>query len=92
MHLARAIFLSRFGEKNILAAKLEMSAPARHEEPISKKHDRKSFDCGDSGMNDFFERYARQSHDSGAAMARPTDTLPETNHSAGGEVQPHDAR
>ncbi len=37
------------------------------EEPISKKHDRKSFDCGDPTMNDFFERCARQSHESGAA-------------------------
>jgi hypothetical protein len=44
-----------------------MSVPARHEEPISKKHDRKSFDCGDPAMNGFFERYARQSHESGAA-------------------------
>jgi GNAT superfamily N-acetyltransferase len=44
-----------------------MSVPDWHEEPISKKHDRKSFDCGDSAMNDFFERYARQSHESGAA-------------------------
>ena len=44
-----------------------MSVPAWHEEPISKKHDRKSFDCGDPAMNDFFERYARQSHESGAA-------------------------
>ena len=44
-----------------------MSVLAWHEEPISKKHDRKSFDCGDPAMNDFFERYARQSHESGAA-------------------------
>jgi GNAT superfamily N-acetyltransferase len=44
-----------------------MNVPAWHEEPISKKHDRKSFDCGDPVMNDFFERYARQSHESGAA-------------------------
>ena len=44
-----------------------MSLPAWHEEPISKKHDRKSFDCGDPSMNDFFARYARQSHESGAA-------------------------
>ena len=44
-----------------------MSTPARHEEPISKKHDRKSFDCGDPAMNDFLQRYARQSHESGAA-------------------------
>jgi GNAT superfamily N-acetyltransferase len=44
-----------------------MSLPAWHEEPISKKHDRKSFDCGESAMNEFFKRYARQSHESGAA-------------------------
>ena len=44
-----------------------MSLPAWHEEPISKRHDRKSFDCGDPSLNDFLERYARQSHESGAA-------------------------
>jgi GNAT superfamily N-acetyltransferase len=44
-----------------------MSVPSRREEPISKKHDRKSFDCGDPLMNEFFARYARQSHESGAA-------------------------
>ena len=44
-----------------------MTVPAWHEEPISKKHDRNSFDCGDPAMNGFFARYARQSHDSGAA-------------------------
>lgn len=44
-----------------------MSVPPWHEEPIAKKHDRKSFDCGDIAMNDFLRRYARQSHESGAA-------------------------
>jgi GNAT superfamily N-acetyltransferase len=44
-----------------------MSLPAWHEEPILKKHDRKSFDCGDPPINDFLQRYARQSHESGAA-------------------------
>ncbi len=44
-----------------------MSLPTWHEEPISKKHDRKSFDCGDPFLNDFLQRYARQSHESGAA-------------------------
>jgi hypothetical protein len=44
-----------------------MSLSAWHEEPISKKHDRKSFDCADPAMNDFLYRYARQSHESGAA-------------------------
>jgi GNAT superfamily N-acetyltransferase len=44
-----------------------MSLPPWHEEPIWKKHDRKSFDCGDPSINDFLQRYARQSHESGAA-------------------------
>lgn len=44
-----------------------MTLPAWHEEPIAKNHDRKSFDCGDPAMNEFFHRYARQSHESGAA-------------------------
>src|SRR5215472_17928625 len=49
------------------ATEAGMSLRAWHEEPISKKHDRKSFDCGDPSMNDFLQRYARQSHESGAA-------------------------
>ncbi len=44
-----------------------MSLPVWHEEPISKKHDRKSFDCGEPSLNDFLQRYARQSHESGGA-------------------------
>ncbi len=44
-----------------------MTLPAWHEEPISQKHDRKAFDCGDAAMNDFLRRYARRSHDLGGA-------------------------
>lgn len=44
-----------------------MTLPAWREEPISRKHDRKAFDCGDAAMNDFLLRYARQSHDLGGA-------------------------
>ena len=44
-----------------------MTLPAWHEEPISRKHDRKALDCGDAAMNDFLRRYARQSHDLGGA-------------------------
>lgn len=44
-----------------------MSLPTWHEEPITRKHDRKAFDCGDPAMNDFLQRFARQSHESGAA-------------------------
>jgi GNAT superfamily N-acetyltransferase len=44
-----------------------LSIPVWHEEPISKAHDRKKFDCGDPILNNFLQRFARQSHDSGAA-------------------------
>ena len=37
------------------------------EEPISKKHDRGSFDCGEPTLNEFLRKHARQSHDKGAA-------------------------
>jgi GNAT superfamily N-acetyltransferase len=38
-----------------------------HEEPISKKHDREVFDCGDDAMNEFLRRHARKSHEMGGA-------------------------
>ena len=38
-----------------------------HEEPIGKKHDRESFDCGDEDLNEFLRRYARKSHERGGA-------------------------
>lgn len=41
--------------------------PAWHEEPISRRHNRSDFDCGDTAMNEFLRRYARQSHDAGSA-------------------------
>ena len=44
-----------------------MSVPAWHEEPIAKNHDRKAFDCGDTALNEFLQRYARQSHEAGGA-------------------------
>lgn len=44
-----------------------MSLPDWHEEPISKKHNRASFDCGEPVLNEFLRRHARQSHDKGAA-------------------------
>lgn len=37
------------------------------EEPIAKKHDRNSFDCGEPELNEFFKKHARQSHERGAA-------------------------
>jgi len=44
-----------------------MSLPDWHEEPIAKKHDRDSFDCGESALNEFLRHHARKSHDKGAA-------------------------
>jgi GNAT superfamily N-acetyltransferase len=38
-----------------------------HEEPIDKSHDREAFDCGEAGLNEFLRRYARKSHERGAA-------------------------
>jgi hypothetical protein len=40
---------------------------AWHEEPISKKHDREAFDCGEEVLNEFLRRYARKSHELGGA-------------------------
>jgi GNAT superfamily N-acetyltransferase len=40
---------------------------AWHEEPISRKHDREAFDCGDEAVNEFLRRYARKSHERGGA-------------------------
>lgn len=39
------------------------------EEPVSKAHDRKGFDCGQPELNDYLARYARQAHESGAAKS-----------------------
>ena len=44
-----------------------MSVTAWHEEPISKRHDRQAFDCGEAALNDFLQRYARKSHELGGA-------------------------
>jgi len=44
-----------------------MSLPAWHEEPISKKHNRGAFDCGEPALNEFLQRHARRSHDLGGA-------------------------
>lgn len=44
-----------------------MSIPPWHEEPISKKHDRETFDCGEEPLNGFLRKYARKSHEAGGA-------------------------
>lgn len=42
-------------------------APEWREEPIGRRHDRRSFDCGSPELNDYLNRYARQNHESGGA-------------------------
>jgi GNAT superfamily N-acetyltransferase len=44
-----------------------MTIPLWHEEPISKRHNREAFDCGDAALNEFLRRHARQTHDRGGA-------------------------
>jgi GNAT superfamily N-acetyltransferase len=44
-----------------------MKLGAWHEEPVGKRHDRESFDCGDAALNEFLRRYARKSHELGGA-------------------------
>jgi GNAT superfamily N-acetyltransferase len=46
-----------------------MTLPLWHEEPISKSHHRKAFDCGDAELNTFLTKYARQAHERGSAKA-----------------------
>ena len=41
--------------------------PAWREEPVARRHDRKSFDCGEPALNEYLRRYARQNHESGGA-------------------------
>jgi GNAT superfamily N-acetyltransferase len=37
------------------------------EAPLAKHHDRASFDCGNTDLNLYLQRYARQNHESGGA-------------------------
>lgn len=39
------------------------------EEPVARRHDRRSFDCGVADLNDYLARYARQNHQSGGAKS-----------------------
>ena len=53
-----------------------MTALVWDEAPIAKRHDRASFDCGDSDLNLYLQKFARQNHDAGGAkcfVAAPID-------------------
>jgi GNAT superfamily N-acetyltransferase len=46
------------------------------EAPLDRSHDRAAFDCGDSDLDLYLRRYARQNHESGGAkcfVAVPSD-------------------
>jgi len=44
-----------------------MTLPPWHEEPITKRHNRDAFACGDAALNEFLRRFARQAHEHGSA-------------------------
>jgi len=49
------------------------------EQPLTRHHDRASFDCGVPALNEYLQRYARQNHESGGAktfVAVPVSTSP----------------
>jgi len=48
-----------------------------HEQPIGRRHDRKSFDCGAADLNEYLARYARQNHESGGAKTFVAVSAPE---------------
>jgi GNAT superfamily N-acetyltransferase len=53
-----------------------MTALSWEETPLSKHHDRAAFDCDDTDLNLYLQRYARQNHESGGAkcfVAVPPD-------------------
>ncbi len=45
------------------------AGPSWREEPISRRHDRASFDCGSPELNDYLRRFARQNHEIGGAKS-----------------------
>jgi GNAT superfamily N-acetyltransferase len=44
-----------------------MSLGSWREEPISRKQDRETFDCGEEALNEFLRRHARKSHELGGS-------------------------
>ena len=49
------------------------------EQPLTRHHDRATFDCGVPALNEYLQRYARQNHESGGAktfVAVPAATSP----------------
>jgi GNAT superfamily N-acetyltransferase len=54
-----------------------MTALAWEEAPITKQHDRAGFDCGDTDLNLYLQKFARQNHETGGAkcfIAAPVET------------------
>lgn len=44
-----------------------MILPPWHEEPVSTKHHREGFDCGEKALDDYLKYHARKNHDRGAS-------------------------
>ncbi|PBB23512.1 GNAT family N-acetyltransferase [Mesorhizobium sp. WSM4312] len=44
-----------------------MNSTTWQETPIGKQHDRAAFDCGDTDLDTYLQRFARQNHESGGA-------------------------
>lgn len=44
-----------------------MTSIVWQEAPLSARHERAAFDCGDADLNLYLQKYARQNHDSGGA-------------------------
>ena len=44
-----------------------MTLSAWHEEPVAKKHPRDTFNCGDTDLNTYLQKFARQNHENGGA-------------------------
>lgn len=60
-----------------------MTLPIWRESPISKVHDRGTFDCGVAELNEFLRRHARQSHEKGGAKTFVASPVDNGNHILG---------
>ena len=49
------------------STRLAQQFPTALPEALARHHDRASFDCGVPVLNEYFQRYARQNHESGGA-------------------------
>lgn len=60
-----------------------MNSTTWREAPIGKQHDRAAFDCGDTDLNTYLQRFARQNHESGGAKTFVAVTAQDPSHILG---------